>query len=231
MLSASGLDALISTVSQTVEVSHRVLRLEDSLQHDFVEDLLLDLAFCCGLGHHCLRTAGPSVSLGSAGGSSELPSVLLLLCDHAAPGSLLNRLGMLPRSNRQCWKGQMRQADMCVVHLQVTRLLRAKVAPTCGNKSSTSKRYIGILLRLILNLPGFQQSLSLGINPIFDVELCFPHDNIVDSHSCDECKKSNELSVLTQTLVHFVTARATLFTNQRMSSLPMLAKYKHFLTI
>ena len=33
---------------------------------------------------------------------------------------------------------------------------------------------------------------------------------------------------LSQPLVHFATARARLCTDQRMSGLPLLAKYKHF---
>ena len=36
---------------------------------------------------------------------------------------------------------------------------------------------------------------------------------------------------LSQALVHFVTALASLFTDQRMSGLPIRAKYKHFKTI
>ena len=44
---------------------------------------LLDLAVSFGLGHHCRRSAGTSFLLGSAGGSSELPSVSLLLCAHS----------------------------------------------------------------------------------------------------------------------------------------------------
>ena len=69
MLSASGLDALISRVSHTVK---------DGLEHDLVETLLLDLAVPLGLGYHCRRAAGPSSSLlGSADGSSKLPSRLL----------------------------------------------------------------------------------------------------------------------------------------------------------
>ena len=50
------------------------MRLEDGLEHDLVEALLLELAV----------RFGSSVSRGSVLGSSELPSVLLLLCDHAA---------------------------------------------------------------------------------------------------------------------------------------------------
>ena len=53
------------------------MRLEDGLDRDLVETLLLDLAVSLGLGCHCRRAAGPSFSLlGSAGGSSKLPSRL-----------------------------------------------------------------------------------------------------------------------------------------------------------
>ena len=48
----------------------------------------------------------------------------------------------------------------------------------------------------------------------------------VCNHSCCEWNKSNE-----HALVNFVTAPATLFTDHRISSLPMRAKYKHFRTI
>ena len=56
----------------------------------------------------------------------------------------------------------------------------------------------------------------------------YPHDNVVDSHSCDEYRISSELS---QARVHLVTPRASLFTDQRMSGLPIRAKYKHFKTM
>ena len=55
------------------QVSHRLMRLEDGLEHDFVEALLLDLAVCSKLDHHCRRAAGSPVLLCSAGSSSELP--------------------------------------------------------------------------------------------------------------------------------------------------------------
>ena len=60
------------------QVPHRQTRPEDGLEHDLVETLLLDLAVSLGLGYHCRRAAGPSFSLlGSAGGSSKLPSRVL----------------------------------------------------------------------------------------------------------------------------------------------------------
>ena len=60
------------------------MRLEVGLEHEFVEALLLDLYVFFGLGHHCRRAAGLPDLRGSAGGSSELLSMLLLLCDQAA---------------------------------------------------------------------------------------------------------------------------------------------------
>ena len=36
----------------------------------------------------------------------------------------------------------------------------------------------------------FQQSLSLGTNPVCNAVQCFPNDNIVDSQPCDEKRKS-----------------------------------------
>ena len=59
-----------------------------------------------------------------------------------------------------------------------------------------------------------------------------PHVNIVCDLSCDECKRSNEPAMgLSQTRVHLVTAVASLFTGQRMSGLPILAKSRNFRTI
>ena len=60
------------------------MRFEDGLEQDLVEALLFDLAVRCDFAHHFHRAAGSSVSPGSAGGSSELSSVLLLHCDQAA---------------------------------------------------------------------------------------------------------------------------------------------------
>ena len=47
---------------------------------------------------------------------------------------------------------------------------------------------------------------------------------------CDECKNIKRLNRLSQALVHFVIDRARLFTDQRISGLPIRAKYKHFRT-
>ena len=77
------------------KVSHRLMRLEHGLEHVFVEALQLDLDVRFGLGHHCRRAAGASLSLGSAGGSSELPSMFLLLCDQACLPSRI-------RGSRSC---------------------------------------------------------------------------------------------------------------------------------
>ena len=90
-------------------------------------------------------------------------------------------------------------------------------------------------LRLILSLQGHhqghQQNWSLGTDPICSVVLYFPHYNIVDSHSCDQYRISNELNVCRRACVHCVTDLATFLTDHRMSGLPIRAKYKHFKTI
>ena len=67
-LSASGLDALISRVSHTVDDRSRGVCCVSRMAR------LLDLAVCFGLDHHCRRAADSSVLRGSAGGLSE-PSV------------------------------------------------------------------------------------------------------------------------------------------------------------
>ena len=60
-------------------------------------------------------------------------------------------------------------------------------------------------LMLILNLRSLLQNQNLEIIPIYIVVLCFPHDNIVGIHLCEECKRSNVLNVC-HAFVHFVTA-------------------------
>ena len=67
--------------------------------------------------------------------------------------------------------------------------------PTNGDKCATSEDTQHSTQKLILSPQGRQQNLSLGTNPIDDAEPCYPHDNIVGSHLCDECMKSTELNV------------------------------------
>ena len=47
----------------------------------------------------------------------------------------------------------------------------------------------------------------------------------------DEFFEINRFKRLSQALVHFVIDRASLFTDHRISGLPIRAKYKHFRTI
>ena len=56
------------------------------------------------------------------------------------------------------------------------------------------RKYIRFSMRLILKLPSLQQNRRLETVPTCIVEMYYPHDNIVDSHVCDKCRKSNELS-------------------------------------
>ena len=50
------------------------------------------------------------------------------------------------------------------------------------------RKYTRFLILLILNLQGLQQCLGLGINSIYNVAPSDPHDNMVCSHLCDECR-------------------------------------------
>ena len=58
-----------------------------------------------------------------------------------------------------------------------------------------------------------------------------PHDNIVCIHKYDEFYEINRCKRLSQALVNFVMDRANLFIDHRISSRPILARYKHFTTI
>ena len=61
-----------------------------------------------------------------------------------------------------------------------------------------------------------QQTMSLGTDPICIVRLYYPHDNVVDTHLCDECKKSNELSVCHKLLsIWLLLKQVCLRTNER----------------
>ena len=118
------------------------MRLEDGLEHDLVETLLLDLA----VSLHCRRAAGPPLSLlGSADGSSKLPSRLLSasatvpLDGSVAPAhvQILNvacgiwfveQAGHVDSLGSSLMERQMSQANMCVVRLLISKFLRAEVA-------------------------------------------------------------------------------------------------------
>ena len=85
---------------------------------------------------------------------------------------------------------------------------------------------------LILNLKGLLQNQSLETIQVCIVVLCFPHDNTGCFHMCDECKRTKRAKLLSQALVRFVMARASLLTDHEISSLPIRrAKYTHFRTI
>ena len=57
------------------------------------------------------------------------------------------------------------------------------------------QRFSRFSLKRTLSPQGLQQSLSPGAIPIDNAAPCFPHDNIVGCHLCDECMKSNKLDV------------------------------------
>ena len=60
---------------------------------------------------------------------------------------------------------------------------------------------------------------SLEIVPVCIVVRCVPHDNIADIHLYDECTRLNAKR-LSQDFVHFVTARASLLTDHKISRCP-----------
>ena len=89
------------------------------------------------------------------------------------------------------------------------------------------QRCTKLRLLWILSLHDLLQSLNLEITPIDYVEPHFPHDNVGGSHSWNECRK---LIVPAHAGVHFVTDRANLLTDHRVSGRPVRARYKHFKT-
>ena len=92
-----------------------------------------------------------------------------------------------------------------------------------------SWRYTRFSPRSMLSLRGLQQDQNPATFPLSNAVQYFPHDSTVCSHSCCECWESNEPSVCHK--LRFVTARASLCTDQRMSGLPLRHMYKHFKTI
>ena len=77
----------------------------------------------------------------------------------------------------------------------------------------------------ILNLQRLVQSVSLEINPIDSAVLYYPHDNSSLVWWMFQIKRTKRLS---QAPVHFVSARAGLLTDQKMSGLPILTEYTQF---
>ena len=72
---------------------------------------------------------------------------------------------------------------------------------------------------------------SLQTVPACIVLHYYPQSDTVCIHMRDECKISIDFKRLSQAVVHFLIDRACLFTDHRISSLPICAKYNHFRTI
>ena len=104
-----------------------------------------------------------------------------------------------------CDYAEMWDTDVCFLHIQLMGT-NVRLPEKCSASKYTQDPVTPP--RLILNPQGHQQSLSLGINPIDNAEPCHPHDNIVGSHLCNECKKSTELNVCHELLSILVTDRA-----------------------
>ena len=87
------------------------------------------------------------------------------------------------------------------------------------------------LLILILSLRDLLQNQSLETIQACIAVLCFPQNNVACIHLYDGCERSNAPSVCHMLFVHFITARASLFTDRKISGLPIRAKYRHVRTI
>ena len=99
--------------------------------------------------------------------------------------------------------------------LQITKSQTSRAGiPSMRKHASRETTSASVELMLISNPQNLLQVLKTIL--ICNVVLCFPHDN-----------SSKRLS---HALVHFVSARASLFTNLKTSSLPIRAKCRHVWT-
>ena len=111
------------------------------------------------------------------------------------------------------------ETEVCFLHIQLI------------GTTFDFRKFTDFLLMLISSLPGLLQNQSLETILISSVVLCCPHNKYcLHSHVLwmSSIKRAKRLS---HAFVHFVTARARLFTDHKVSSLPILAKYRHFTTI
>ena len=145
-------------------------------------------------------------------------------CDETllSPNSKDPKLGYRPFAGLR--QEKLFQLPLNCEKLKSVSCTSSLLARTCDFRKCTRFRPM-----LIASLLSHRQNQNLGIIPIYIVVLCFPHDNVVCVHLCEECKKSNVLNAC-RTLVHFVMARGSLFDHKK-SGLPIGAKYKHFRTI
>ena len=114
---------------------------------------------------------------------------------------------------------ELLDTDVCFLHIQ-----------QCG-RMFDFQRCTRSHPRLNLSLQGNQKNLSLGLNPIDNAEPCYSRDNLVGSHLCDECMKSNELIVCHKLLSMWGLLARVVLTDHRMSGEPIRAKYGHVKTI
>ena len=87
------------------------------------------------------------------------------------------------------------------------------------------------LQKWILSLQDLPRSPSLETVPVCIVWQYYPHNTTVNIHMCHEFWISNEIIVCHKLFCPFLIDRANLFTDQRISGLPIRAKYEHFRTI
>ena len=113
----------------------------------------------------------------------------------------------------------------------ITKFQRPKAGIPSLARTCDFRKMNKIPQMLILNLPGHRQNQNLEIIPIYIVVRCFPHDNIVWIHLCDELKRSNVLNVCRMlSSISWWHEQGCLQTN-RTSGLPNRAKNTHFKTM
>ena len=91
------------------------------------------------------------------------------------------------------------------------------------NKLDYTSRFVRVISTLSPNQSSHN---SIGHGGWYKMVVTAPTSQQI--HMYDECQRSNDSIVLSQVLVHFVIDRANLFTDRRISGLPIRAKCKHF---
>ena len=103
-----------------------------------------------------------------------------------------------PCVNLRQWKRISASVELCETEVCFLHI------PTCWHDMFDFPKCIRVHLMFTLNLQGLLQNHNLETILICIVVLCFPHNNIVRIHTCDECKRSNALNVCSQSIKYQV---------------------------
>ena len=114
-----------------------------------------------------------------------------------------------PKRNYFSFRWTMRNWSLILAHSNLS-------ARTCD-----IRKYVRFRPMLISNLPNHRQNQNLEIIPIYIAVLCFPRDNIVWIHLCDECKRSNAPNICHKLL-------SILCLHEQVSSRTLKCQVYHF---